>query len=44
MVEPGHPEISVRCQCELLGVNRPGLYYRPAEESQENLRLDAVDR
>ena len=39
MVEPGHSEISVRRQCELLGVNRSGLYYRPAEESQENLRL-----
>jgi len=38
-VERGHPEISVRRQCELLGVNRSGLYYEPVGESQENLGL-----
>jgi putative transposase len=39
LVERGHPEISVRRQCELLGVNRSGLYYEPVGESEENLRL-----
>src|ERR1022692_2756203 len=29
----------MRRQCELLGVNRAGLYYEPVGESQENLRL-----
>jgi putative transposase len=29
----------MRRQCELLGVNRSGLYYEPAGESQENLLL-----
>jgi putative transposase len=29
----------VRRQCELLGVNRSGLYYEPAAESEANLRL-----
>jgi putative transposase len=38
-VEPGHPEISVRRQCELLDVHRSGLYYQPVGESQENLLL-----
>ena len=38
-MESEHPEISVRRQCELLGVNRSGLYYRPAGESKENLML-----
>jgi len=38
-VERGHPEISVRRQCDLLGVNRAGLYYQPAGESEENLML-----
>jgi len=38
-VEPGHPEISLRRQCALLGVNRSGLYYQPAGEGAENLRL-----
>ena len=39
LVEWGHPEISVRRQCELLGVNRSGLYYEPVGESEENLLL-----
>ena len=39
LVERGHAEISVRRQCELLGVNRSGLYYEPVGESEENLRL-----
>jgi putative transposase len=38
-VEREHPEISVRRQCDLLGVNRAGLYYQPAGESEENLML-----
>ena len=39
LVDWGHPEISIRRQCELLGVNRSGLYYEPAGESEENLLL-----
>jgi putative transposase len=39
LVEPGHPEISLRRQCELLGVNRSGLYYEPVGERAENLLL-----
>jgi putative transposase len=38
-VDHGHLEISLRRQCELLGVNRSGLYYEPVGESEENLRL-----
>jgi len=38
-VEPGQGQISVRRQCELLGVNRSGLYYQPMGESAENLHL-----
>jgi putative transposase len=38
-VEPDHPEISVRRQCDLLGVNRSGLYYQSTGESAENLKL-----
>ena len=33
------PEISIRRQCELLGVTRSGMYYEPAGESEENLLL-----
>jgi len=38
-VERDHAGISVRRQCELLGLHRSGLYYEPAGESKENLRL-----
>jgi putative transposase len=39
LVEPGYAEISIRRQCELLGVSRASWYYEPAGENQENLRL-----
>jgi putative transposase len=39
LVEPGHPELSVRRQCELLGLSRSSLYYQPAAETADNLRL-----
>ena len=39
MIEPEHPAISVRRQCELLDLNRASYYYRPATESALNLEL-----
>jgi putative transposase len=39
LIEEGHPELSVRRQCELVGLNRSTLYYEPAPETAENLRL-----
>ena len=38
-MELAHSDLSVRRQCELLGVNRAGLYYQPRGESEENLQL-----
>jgi putative transposase len=38
-VDREHAEFSVRHQCELLGVNRSSLFYKPTGESEENLRL-----
>jgi putative transposase len=38
-VEQGHPEISLRRQCDLLDVNRSSLYYESKGESEENLQL-----
>ena len=35
----GHPTLSVRRQCDLLGLNRASLYYQGATETTENLRL-----
>jgi putative transposase len=36
-VDRQHAEISLRRQCELLGVNRSGFYYEPLGENEENL-------
>jgi putative transposase len=39
LIDVGHPRLSVRRQCELLGLNRSGLYHEPATEAPENLAL-----
>ena len=39
LIEAGHPQLSVRRQCELLGLCRSSLYYQPAGETAEDLRL-----
>ena len=39
MIEPRHPQLSIRRQCELVGLNRSTFYYRPAGESDLNLHL-----
>jgi putative transposase len=39
LVEEEHAALSVRRQCELLGLNRSTLYYQSARETQDNLRL-----
>lgn len=39
MIERSHPELSIRRQCDLLGLNRATFYYAPAGESAENLHL-----
>jgi putative transposase len=39
MIEPGHEQISIRRQCELVGLNRASYYYQPARASALNLRL-----
>jgi len=53
LIELSHPHISVRRQCELIGLNRSSLYYggkeqkdnKPATENQENLMyMKLVDK
>jgi putative transposase len=39
LIDADHPHLSVRRQCALLGLNRSSLYYEPAAETAENLRL-----
>lgn len=38
-IEPDHAKLSVRRQCELVGLNRSSFYYEPAKETPENLAL-----
>jgi putative transposase len=39
MIEPSNTQISVRRQCELIGLSRSSLYYTQAKESEFNLHL-----
>ena len=39
MVEPGHPEIALNTQAELLGLSRASLYYRPMGPSAQEIGL-----
>ena len=38
-MEPDEEQLSLRRQCELLGISRASLYYQAVSESAENLRL-----
>ena len=31
--------LSIRKQCDLLSIHRSGIYYKPSQESQENLEI-----
>lgn len=45
LVEPDDPELSIRRQCELLGLTRSTYYYQPTTETPLNLMLMAlIDR
>ena len=39
MIGSNHSQLSIRRQCELLGLNRSSFYYEPARETIEDLRL-----
>ena len=39
LLEPGHPTLSLRRQCALLGIARSGVYYQPVARSDETLAL-----
>lgn len=42
LVEPEYTELSIRRQCELLGMTRSSYYYEPAPETPLNLTLMAL--
>jgi putative transposase len=39
LIEPGHPHVSLRRQCALLGLARSSLYMEPKGESPDNVHL-----
>ena len=39
MIDHGHNQLSITAQCDLLSLNRSGLYYVPERESEENLNI-----
>jgi putative transposase len=39
MIETNHPALSIRRQCQLIGLNRSTYYWQPAAESPLNLEL-----
>lgn len=39
LIEPAHEALSLRRQCEIVGLPRSSWYYEPIPESEENLRL-----
>jgi putative transposase len=39
LIDTEHPSLSIRQQCELLGLNRSSYYYQAAKESELNLKL-----
>jgi len=42
LIEPSHPQLSVRKQCELLGVNRSGIYYKPRIRQLSDVQLSLL--
>lgn len=42
MIDPNHPTLSIRRQCDLVGLNRSTFYWQPAGESPLNLALMAL--
>src|SRR5205823_4840206 len=39
LIEPSHPQLSIRRQCALLDLNRATFYYTPVPEDPYNLEL-----
>jgi len=45
LIEADHAEVSIRRQCDLLGLNRTSYYYQPAPETELNLTLmELIDK
>jgi putative transposase len=42
LIEPGHPDLSIVRQCQLVSISRSGFYHRPVGETAEALALMRV--
>lgn len=42
LLEPDHPELSIRRQCELLHVNRTSIYYSPVQIDYTDEQLELM--
>jgi putative transposase len=42
MIETNHPSLSIRRQCQLVGLNRATFYHQPTGETELNLALMRV--
>ena len=38
-----HPDLSLACQCALLGISRSSLYYQPTQAKVKDLEFDDSD-
>lgn len=39
LINPKHPVLSVRKQCDVLSVPRSSVYYQPIQEKPENIKM-----
>ena len=44
LIEPDHPHLSVRRQCQLLGLHRSNLYYQPVLDAESDRNLELMRR
>ena len=44
MIDRNHKELSILEQCQLLGISRSGLYYKPADNEKDRLLMKLIDK
>lgn len=44
MIDKGHGKLSILEQCQLLGISRSGLYYKPIENEKDRLLMRLIDK
>ncbi|MEI8329258.1 MAG: hypothetical protein WCG14_04595 [Chlamydiia bacterium] len=44
MIDRNHKELLMLEQCQLLGISRSGLYYKPADNEKDLLLMKLIDK